>query len=119
VLGSRGEEIASAHICRLGYVILQRNYRSRSGEIDIIARDGETLVFAEVKTRRSDRFGSPEAAVTYRKQGQISRVAQEYLARENLFDTSARFDVVAVFIPDNGQVQIQVIKNAFELQHTS
>jgi putative endonuclease len=109
--------LAANYLAGHGYTILHRNYRSKSGEIDIIARQGDTLVFVEVKTRRTNTFGSPAAAVTARKQLQISRVAQEFLAKENLFDTDARFDVVSVFSPDRDNVQVEVITNAFDLNH--
>ncbi|MCW5214310.1 YraN family protein, partial [Desulfobulbus sp. US5] len=88
---------------------LERNYRLRIGEVDIIARDGEYLVFIEVKTRRSTRFGSPFEAVDARKQQQIVKIASAYLQGKEL---PVRFDVVAVHL--NGQdVRIEVLKNAF------
>jgi putative endonuclease len=114
-LGKRGEDLAAAHLAKLGYKILQRNYRQKCGEIDIIAKKGESLVFIEVKTRKSDLFGSPAAAVTKRKQIQISRTAQDYLARNKLFDTPAHFDVVSVLLPAVGNVEIEIIENAFDL----
>ena len=117
-LGKTGEALAAEHLRQNGYTILQSNYRSRSGEIDIIARHGKTLVFVEVKTRQSRLFGTPAAAVTVKKQAQISRVALEYLARENLFDKPARFDVVAVFAPVGEKPEIEVITNAFELRQS-
>lgn len=116
-LGKAGEELAAEYLRQNGYTILARNYRSHSGEIDIIARQGQTLVFAEVKTRKSAAFGSPAAAVTVKKQAQISRVAQDYLARENLFDRPARFDVIAVLAPDGKRPHIEIITNAFELRN--
>lgn len=115
LLGKAGEDLAADYLRRNGFTILERNYRSRSGEIDIIARQGNTLVFIEVKTRKSAAFGAPAAAVTSRKQAQISRVAQEYLAQQKLFDKPARFDVVAVLAPDGNQPQIELITDAFEL----
>ncbi len=116
-LGATGETLAAKHLADHGYTVLHRNYRSKLGEIDIIARQGNTLVFVEVKTRRTNTFGSPAAAVTVRKQQQISRVAQEYLAKEKLFDIDARFDVVSIFSPDRGNVHVEVITNAFDLSH--
>lgn len=116
LLGQEGENTAAAYLRQRGYTILHRNYRSRSGEIDIIARHGKALVFAEVKTRRTTNFGSPAAAVTPRKQLQISRVAEEYLARENLFDSEARFDVVTVLAPQGKEPVVEIITNAFDLQ---
>lgn len=118
LFGQTGEDLAAEHLRRQGYTILHRNYRSRSGEIDIIARHGKTLVFAEVKTRKTEDFGGPAAAVTLRKQAQISRVAVEYLAREDLFDSAARFDVVAVLAPAGRQPQIEIITNAFDLHRS-
>jgi len=118
LLGEIGENLAAEYLHRHGYTILHRNFRTRSGEIDIIARQGKTLVFAEVKTRKSEAFGSPAAAVTPRKQLQISRVAEEYMARENLFDSDARFDVVSVLAPEGKKVHIDVIANAFELHRS-
>lgn len=115
VLGKAGEDLAAEYMKRKGYVILHRNYRSRSGEIDIIAMQGRTLVFAEVKTRKSTVFGSPATAVTTRKQAQISRTAEDYLARENLFDIPARFDVVSILAAPGKPVGIEIITNAFEL----
>lgn len=117
-LGTTGETLAANHLCSNGYTILHRNYRSRSGEIDIIAREKQTLIFIEVKTRRTTKFGPPAAAVTSRKQAQISRVALEYLNTYDLFDTSARFDVVSIVMPIGKEPVIEIIKNAFELQYS-
>lgn len=116
LLGETGENLAVKYLHQQGYTILHRNYRSRLGEIDIIARHRKSLVFIEVKTRSTTNFGSPAAAVTFRKQSQISRVAEEYLARENLFDTDARFDVISIVLQQGQKPQIEVITNAFELQ---
>ncbi|MFV0437667.1 MAG: YraN family protein [Desulfopila sp.] len=117
VVGKAGEDLAADHLSRNGYRLLKRNYRCRAGEIDIIAMQGSTLVFVEVKTRKSVAFGSPAAAVTPRKQRQISRVAEDYLARENRFEMPARFDVVAIVAPPGQPVTIEIITNAFELHH--
>lgn len=113
-LGSRGEQLAADFLISLGYGILHRNYRRKFGEIDIIAKDGKTLVFAEVKTRSSSLFGAPAAAVTRKKQQQISRVAEDYLARNDLFHLAARFDVLSVIV-DGKEVHIDHIPNAFDL----
>ncbi|MCW5203487.1 YraN family protein [Desulfobulbus sp. US2] len=107
--GRSGEALAAQYLEQQGYIILERNYRLRIGEVDIIARDGEYLVFIEVKTRRSTRFGSPFEAVDARKQQQIVKIASAYLQGKEL---PVRFDVVAVHL--NGQdVRIEVLKNAF------
>ncbi len=114
-LGQSGEKIAADFLQGRGYTILARNYRRRTGEIDIIAREGEMLVFIEVKTRSGGTYGSPAAAITPRKQRQISRTAQYYLAEQDLFDTPARFDVVAVVIGNDQQLDIELIADAFDL----
>jgi putative endonuclease len=114
-LGQNGEEIAADFLQGRGYTILARNYRRRSGEIDIIAREKEVLVFIEVKTRSGGTYGSPAAAITPRKQRQISRTAQYYLAEQDLFDTPARFDVITVVFDNNHQPEIELIPDAFDL----
>ncbi len=100
-----------------GYQIIDTNFRTRCGEIDIIAKHEKTLIFIEVKTRKSGFLESPLAAVTARKRRSISMVAQEYLSRNKLFDNSARFDVIAVRISSAGTETIEHIKNAFDLCH--
>ena len=114
-LGLRGEEIAREFLEKSGYRIVTRNYRCKLGEIDIIARDGETLVFIEVKTRTDSAFGSPAAAVTLKKQRQIGKAAQWYLAEQDLFGTPARFDVIAIVKGKSGRHQVELIADAFEL----
>ncbi len=111
--GRRGEDLAARFLVRQGYALVERNYRLRSGEIDIIARDRQTLVFVEVKTRRGNRFGSPFDAVDNRKQQQICRTALAYLTAHGLEESAVRFDVVAVYL-DEGQPRIELMKNAFE-----
>jgi len=113
-LGQRGEDLAAAFLTGKGYKILNRNYSCRLGEIDIIARDSENLVFIEVKTRSSNAFGSPAAAVTLRKQRQISKVAQTYLQANKLCDIPARFDVVSIIINNESNSEIELIPNAFD-----
>ena len=113
-IGRRGEEIAIEYLKRLRYRILERNYRKSFGEVDIIASDKETVVFIEVKTRQSARFGSPFEAVDTRKQRQISRVAQEYLQSHGSTDVSARFDVIAVRIDRDNSFAIDHLRDAFE-----
>lgn len=96
---------------------MEMNYRTGRGEIDIIARIGDVLVFAEVKSRKSDFLDSPLAAVTFKKQRQISMVAQEYLNSNNLFDSEARFDVIAIELKDRRHPYIEHIENAFDLSY--
>ncbi len=106
--GGRGEDRASQALRAQGYRIVERNFRCRQGELDLIARDGDTLVFVEVRSRADDRFGGGAAAVGPGKQRQVVRVAQAYLSiRRPRFDT-CRFDVVAITGDD-----VVVIKDAF------
>jgi putative endonuclease len=112
--GEMGESLAAAYLSRSGYRIVTRNYRCRFGEIDIVAREGETLVFVEVKSRRSGSYGDPQLAVGLPKQKKISRIALQYLSETNLSHSPARFDVVAVkFLPEGPRLEL--IRNAFEL----
>ena len=101
---------------RLGYRILEQNYRNSLGEIDIIAKDRDTLVFVEVKTRSSLRFGSPKRAVTPQKQRKISMVALAYLKQTGQMDVKARFDVVSVST-ENRRPEIEIVKNAFDIAY--
>lgn len=116
-LGKRGEQLALAHLIALGYTIEARNYRCPFGEIDIIARDEEILVFIEVKTRISGRFGSPQEAVDLRKQQRLSRIALHYLAcaHARVNQETCRFDVVTVQQTHGEEWAIEVIKDAFSL----
>ena len=105
VLGKMGEEIAVDHLQKKGYRIVERGFRLFRGELDIIAYDGTTLVFVEVKTRAGTEFGLPEEAVTPAKQKQIKRIAQGYLIERGLGDPDCRFDVLSILIKgDDGQV---------------
>ncbi len=113
-LGKMGEDLAVAQLRALKYKIIERNFKCALGEIDIIAREKDTLVFVEVKTRRTRDFEGPAAAVNQRKQRQLSRVALTYLNQKKLSGVPARFDVVAVeLIPP--VPRIEVIRNAFDL----
>jgi putative endonuclease len=116
-LGKRGEQLALDHLIALGYTIEARNYRCPFGEIDIIARDKEILVFVEVKTRRSRLFGLPHEAVDFRKQQRISRIASYYLVFSHTRGNQepCRFDVVSVLPACDGAWSIEVIKDAFSL----
>jgi putative endonuclease len=95
-LGIRGENLAVDELERRGYAILARRYRTRHGEIDIVARDGETIVFVEVKAKDTAEFGSAAEAVGARKQRRIVSMAVDYLARHRLTAKPCRFDVVAI-----------------------
>lgn len=117
--GQWGESQALQYLVRQGYTVVTTNYRKRFGEIDIIARDDDVLVFIEVKCRKRQTFGSPLEAVDGRKQRRIGRVAMAYLQTHNCGECNARFDVIAVQ-PDpqsesgKERALIEHIKNAFE-----
>jgi putative endonuclease len=113
VTGKKGESIASAYLKKNGYRILETNYRCALGEIDIIAREKDELVFVEVKTRSSEELGYPEQAVNIHKQKKISQLALWYLEDKKLTATKARFDVVAITMCESRE-EIILIKNAFD-----
>jgi len=114
-LGERGEREACRYLQRLGYIIVARTTRFRRGELDIVAVDGRTVVFVEVKTRRSTDPGDALEAVTPEKQRRLTRAALLFLKRHRLLEHSARFDVLAVTWNDPGKPpEIQHIQNAFE-----
>ncbi len=108
-IGSDYERIAGEYLKLHGYEILEYNFRCKSGEVDLIAKDGEYLVFCEVKYRKDDRKGEPLEAVTLEKQKRISKVAGYYIARTYNINMPCRFDVIGIL----GN-EIQVVKNAFE-----
>ena len=112
--GKRGEELAAVHLAEAGYRIIERNYRCLFGEIDIVAEEAETLVFVEVKSRRSEAYGDPQLAVGHEKQKKISRIAMHYLEEKHLRHRLARFDVIAVKLLPSGH-KIELIRNAFEI----
>lgn len=116
-LGAVGEAIAVTFLKGLKYNVVQRNFRCKCGEIDIIAKDGKTIVFVEVKTRRTVTFGVPQLAVTLFKQRQISKAALTWLAQEKMQDASARFDVIAILQRDHTVPEIDHIKDAFDLAY--
>lgn len=114
-LGRRGEELAARHLQSLGYRIVERGYRRPSGEIDLVALDGRTIVFVEVKTRSSAGRGTPAAAVDRKKQVRLTRAAAVYLKRRRLLDQPARFDVVSVvWTSDDAEPEVRHIRSAFE-----
>ena len=113
--GASGEDSAAAFLQRHGYRILQRNFRCRFAEIDIIAEQDRTICFIEVKSRSSDRAGSAAEAVNAAKQQRIARAAQVYLQQQGMADCPARFDVVAISAA-GGRREISLIEDAFEVQ---
>ncbi len=115
-LGKTGEDLACRELERRGYAIVARRYRRRGGELDIIARDGATLVFVEVKAREGHEFGDAAEAVTMRKRRRIARLALDYVARHHLTASPCRFDVVSVHLDaaENGDPVIELYQNAFD-----
>lgn len=114
-VGKVGEEAAVQYLLQQGYRILERNYRCRFGEIDLIARDGRTLAFIEVKTRRSQRFGPAASAVTFEKQRHLIKASQIYMAQTGKVYDLCRFDVVTITMNAHG-LSIELIKDAFQLR---
>ena len=114
--GKKSESLAVDCLKKNGYKIIQQNYRTKVGEIDIIAKQGKSLVFIEVKARKSSRFGAPELAVTPKKQRKISMTALYYLKSTKQSNIKARFDVVAIKSTSNGP-DVKITKNAFELAY--
>lgn len=112
-----GETFAAEHLEASGYKILNQNYRYQRGEIDLIAKQDNRIVFVEVKTRRSLKYGLPQGAVTIKKQRQISKVALAYLQSENLMDSPCRFDVIAIILsPQSEILKLEQIEGAFDFQ---
>ena len=109
LIGDRGEELISRYLLDKGYDILDRNYRMRFGEIDIIAQIDDIIVFVEVKTRKSIQFGSAASSVTNKKQQRLKKAASSYLLKNNLIDKIIRFDVAEVYTSTN---EINYIENA-------
>jgi putative endonuclease len=115
-LGKQGEDWALKLVNRLGYRLIERNYRNPLGEIDIIARDGDCLVFMEIKTRRGRSVAYAKEAVDKRKKRTLSKAALAYMKENDCCDAKARFDVVAISIRGD-RMEMEVIKNAFDLAY--
>lgn len=115
-LGSAGEAAAVKYLQRAGYEIVETNYRTRTGEIDIVARDGQTCVFVEVKARSGLAFGRGAEAVDSRKRARIVKVAEEWLFENEVEDALVRFDVVALTRSGRGDLEVELIKDAFQAE---
>lgn len=111
-LGERGELLSKKYLIDRGYYLLSSNFRTKLGEIDIIAQLGNLIVFIEVKTRKTVAYGLPREAVNYRKQLTIKKVAQQYIQQKKIKDVDFRFDVIEVLL-ENNKYQINHIENAF------
>lgn len=110
-IGDSGEEIAANYLIEKGYEIIERNFRTNVGEIDIIAAHDGFIVFVEVKTRLNDKFGYGADAVGFHKRNKINQVACQYIAKRRLYNQSVRFDVIEVYTEDK---RIEHIENAFD-----
>ena len=113
-LGKSGENYACRELERRGYAIVARRFRTRSGELDIIAREGETLVFVEVKARRTTRYGTPVEGVTALKRRRLLKMAAEYVLLRGVCNASCRFDIVSVLFGEGLRPRVEVLKNAFD-----
>ena len=118
-IGNMGEEAAVQALKKRGYKIIARNYRTKMGEIDIIAKDGEYTVFVEVRLRKSNAFGTPADTIDKRKQQKIIKAAQMYAVKNDIYDTPMRFDAVLINADTDGEklvnTKIELIKDAFRL----
>lgn len=112
-LGDAGEEAAARHLAAQGYRIVARNHRCKLGEVDLVAESGELLVFVEVRTRTTDRFGAPEETVTARKQARVVRAARDFLARWRGAERGARFDVISIVDAEDG-ARVTHLPGAFD-----
>ena len=113
-LGAKGERLAASFLRRQGYRILQRNYTCQYGEIDLVARHGNQVVFVEVKTRSGTGFGGPAEAVTLDKQRQLIRVAENYRTEKSLSGVPCRFDVVSILIEEGRKPEFELYTSAFD-----
>ena len=112
--GKTGEDLTCRELERRGYAIIARRYRRHGGELDVIARDGPTIVFVEVKTRESRDYGEAAESVTWVKRRRMARVAIDYVTRHRMADCPCRFDVVSIHLED-GRPVVEVYQNAFDL----
>ncbi|MBF0099772.1 MAG: YraN family protein [Desulfobacterales bacterium] len=117
--GQNSEVVAAAYLEKLGYRILEKNFRCKEGEIDLILQDKETIAFIEVKARRNLNFDHPKCAVTTKKQQTISRVALYYLNAHQQWNARIRFDVLTILEHPNHHYEFELIQNAFEFSNRS
>ncbi|OGO78017.1 MAG: YraN family protein [Clostridiales bacterium GWB2_37_7] len=115
LLGAFGEEMACGFLVKQGYKILERNFSCKAGELDIIAFDGDTIAFIEVKCRTGTGYGNPSEAVSYYKQSRIVKAALFFMTKNKIFDYMSRFDVIEILTDGTKEcTTINLIKNAFE-----
>lgn len=115
LLGKQGEKLSRDFLKKKGFRILRTNFRNKHGEIDLVAEDGEILVFVEVKTQRKSMFGPPEWKVDWRKQLQLVKVAESFLQTNNLQEKPCRFDVIGITVESGSQHNITHLEDAFHL----
>jgi len=113
--GKRGEAIAQSYLKKQGYKIIEKNYNTKLGEIDIVASDRDCICFTEVRSINTGRFDAPEYTIDRRKQNQITKVALMYIKSKGLEDRNCRFDVVCIEAVDSPSPNVRLIKDAFEL----
>ncbi|HZJ83224.1 MAG TPA: YraN family protein [Clostridia bacterium] len=113
-LGDWGEQQAKGYLKSQGFIILEKNYRSHIGEVDLIAKDGDFLVFVEVKTRTSKAYGFPMEAIGPKKQNKYFKMASIYAKHRGIHDVSFRFDIIEVMVKYNSKPDINHIPNAFQ-----
>lgn len=113
--GKASENTAAEYLKRQGYCILEVNYRTKLGEIDIVAKEGRAVCFIEVKSRSSSAFGLPKEAVDKRKQHKLSRCALVYLKEKHLYNQSCRFDILSILDNEQNQPHFELLRDAFEL----
>jgi putative endonuclease len=115
-LGERGEDAAAAYLERIGVNVVERNWRSAHGEVDIVALDGETVVLCEVKTRRTRAKGDPEESITAAKRRRYARLAEAYLQESGLTEVALRFDVIALLVVAEDRALLRHHRGAFVLE---
>ena len=115
-LGERGEALAWNFLRKQGYSILEKNYRTRFGEVDVVAQKQGVLIFLEVKTRRDSRFGLPSEAVDWKKRRKLGQVAEAYLIAKGLENRPARFDILSVIWDGTGEPDFSLLEDAFTLE---
>lgn len=113
-LGDRGEMLAAGYLCDQGYQVLDKKVRASFGELDLVAKKNDTIVFVEVKTRSTPQLGLPEEAVDQAKQKQVAKLAEWYLQKNKMNKVRVRFDVIALLYDGASDPKIRHIENAFE-----
>ncbi len=112
-LGTKGEKIAEEFLKNKGFQIIEKNYKNKYGEIDIIAKQEEELIFVEVRTKSSAQFSDPETWVDFKKQNKLIRMANLYISEKDITNTNCRFDVIGITLTKNNNKNITHIENAF------